>query len=671
MMRCIVIIIVPLMFMPITLACFPQNSEHFITINMRDKNGNHIEDCLEARIGEIKDEIDLFITYEGKKWKIIKSKLEELGKIKYKSKYLDVCIVKAKTHLIKKISGIEGIVLVEEAPKFKFCLDTSAPSINVDDVREKYGFTGRGVTICVVDTGIDARHASLNDLDDNNMTDDPKVIAFYDAAEAPDNTSGTDTPWDSDGHGTYCAAIAAGTGDGEPKYRYVGIAPQAKIVAVKIVKEGKTTIDSADAMRGIEWAMENKDKYDIRVMSISFGAIYSIPGVTNDGSSPISQLCNKAVDMGIVVAVAAGNGGPRPSSISPPGDAEKVITVGNVKDDHVLSPSSSRGPVVSFPNYYLKPDVCAPGTDIYSAKSGTYDEYVSKSGTSASAPHVAGVVALMLEANPDLTPEKIKNILRSTAEPGKTVFIQPTPNNQYGWGTIDALRAIENCTPREIPPFVYINPLGVVRGTVEITGTAKAYQGEIKKVEVKIDDSPYMMANGTEIWKYLWETTSYANGMHIISARAFDGKKYSYEYTITVTVDNILCKILTPANDVEVEDILGVKGICMGMNIKVVEYSIDGKDWKPAKRISNESWEEWFIEINVSHLKPGIHILKVRAFNGEIYSNIDEIQFRVRSNDVKTSTVSHLLEHTIGIIAGIIIIIIILVIFVGRNHKTN
>jgi len=555
--------------------------------------------------------------------------LSRLGAgVTYVSKYLPALAATVPRGAVAALPGLPHVARIEAAVPLRPSLDTSVPSVGIDRVWKNIGMRGEGSVICIIDSGIDANHTSLDDLDDNNATDDPKVIAFYDAADSPGQTDGTARPFDLDGHGTHVAAVAAGTGHGEPDFRYIGVAPGAKLVGVKILANASSSMNAADAMRGIEWAMGNKDKYHIQILSMSFGAVFVAPGITNDGTSAQSQLCERAVQEGLVVVAAAGNYGPVKRSISPPGDARDVITVGNVQDDHTLNPSSSRGPVGRPGNSYIKPDVCAPGTDIYSAQANSGNRFVSQTGTSDACPHVSGVVALMLQALPGLRPSDVMSILRSTAEPEKTFPWQSSPNNDYGWGTINAYNAVENCTNGTLPPVVYINPLAEANGTTVITGTASSVHGTIQSVDVRIDSGQYEPAEGTTSWSFRWNTEQAPNGPHTVIARAFDGKLYSYEFRIVVQVSNLLVGVTPVPDSLQLQGEVTFTGTSDG-NVQRVEVRIDNESWEQAEDTANTTYKTWSYTFNTTNLTNGAHRFEARAYDGSKYSTLSGLDFVV------------------------------------------
>ena len=289
--------------------------------------------------------------------------------------------------------------------KISAALDESAPLINADDVwkmNDSYGrnITGKGITMAILDTGVDYTHP---DLIDNYISD-----GSYDFVN--NDTDPMDDHFKS--HGTHCAGIACGKGI-DSNYQYVGIAPDAKFYAYKILDENGTG-DNEAFFAGFEAAIDPNGDLDasdhVDIISISFGT--HTPGSPDD---VLSQMADDAVEAGIVVVAAAGNQGPFAKTISSPGCAINVICVGSSTKDDKISGSSSRGPVEWNGTYMIKPDIVAPGVNIMSTNIG--GGYISMSGTSMAVPHVCGAAALLLQAKPELknNPDMVKNILKESA----------------------------------------------------------------------------------------------------------------------------------------------------------------------------------------------------------------------------------------------------------------
>jgi serine protease AprX len=166
-------------------------------------------------------------------------------------------------------------------------------------VWETYGLNGSGITIAILDTGINATHPDLDDLDDNPNTTDPKVIAHVSFVGYPGEI--TEGPEDFSGHGTWCAGLAAGTGYAS-NGTYKGAAPGARLVNVKVLNK----TDGGEArwvVKGLEWVIENKDVYNIKVVSMSLVFI-RYPPYECLGDCEVCFWANAAVDEGLVVCAA-------------------------------------------------------------------------------------------------------------------------------------------------------------------------------------------------------------------------------------------------------------------------------------------------------------------------------------------------------------------------------
>lgn len=257
------------------------------------------------------------------------------------------------------------------------------------DLDGKPSFSADDVGICVLDTGVDVAHPDL---------DGGKVRAWRDFV----NASRT-SPIDDHGHGTHVASIAAGTGDADPAH--AGAAPGAWIAAAKVLDAGGRGPISR-IIQGVAWCLEQPG---VRVLNLSLGT-----GGCSDGDDALSAAVDDARDRGFVVVAAAGNAGPARCTIGSPGAARGALTVGAMadlgEDGFRLASFSGRGPTLDG---RAKPDLVAPGVRIKAADAGT-SGYVEMSGTSMAAPLVAGVAALLLDADPALQPEDVRRLLRGT-----------------------------------------------------------------------------------------------------------------------------------------------------------------------------------------------------------------------------------------------------------------
>jgi subtilisin family serine protease len=330
------------------------------------------------------------------------------------------------------------------------------------------GYTGKGINIAVVDSGVEDQHETFFDKLVGS------VLILDDDSPPPDSLIS-----ETSSHGTACAGIALGSGgdtddDGEPDFQ--GVAKGAKLVDVNInyihlfpnsVLNEYYHLPIDEAMQWIldnkdtEWEYQSEDYHGIDVVSMSMSGSGLNPN--EDGGGETAQLINAVSAAGISVVISAENDGEEPDSAGfdfvASADCAIIVaavdelgTVNRV-DDNIL-PSSGKGPRMddgdNDPYDELKPDVAAPGGAITVPLEGTTDEYGGAFGyTSAAAPHVAGIVALMLEANPELIPQKVKDILHITAEPRGTPEYPDYPfphnkwNRSYGYGIVDAYAAVQ------------------------------------------------------------------------------------------------------------------------------------------------------------------------------------------------------------------------------------
>lgn len=276
------------------------------------------------------------------------------------------------------------------------------------------GITGKNIGIAVLDTGI-SNHIDLND----------NLVCFKDYINI------RKTAYDDNGHGSHVSGIIAGNGY-KSKGRFKGIAPDSKIIMLKCLdKNGNGKIDNAE--KGLNFIIDNRDRFNIRIVNISVG---SIKKTDDNESERLVSAVEELWKLGFVVIVAAGNNGPDKRSVTAPGNAKSVITVG-ASDDNMVSGNdrrknySGRGPTKIC---VVKPEIVCPGTGIISCNNK--NGYSTKSGTSMAVPIVSGIVALMLESKPDLTNKEIKKKMYETA------IDVGLPKNHQGWGEINARRLI-------------------------------------------------------------------------------------------------------------------------------------------------------------------------------------------------------------------------------------
>ncbi|GAA1529927.1 S8 family peptidase [Kribbella lupini] len=297
--------------------------------------------------------------------------------------------------------------------KRKVLLDKSVPQIGAPKAW-KAGFTGKGVKVAILDTGIDPNHPDFKGRigATKNFTTDPVGDQF--------------------GHGTHVASTVAGSGAASGG-KYKGVAPDATLLDGKVCDGGGSCSDSA-MLAGLQWAaVEQKAK----VVNFSIG------GPDTPEVDPIEAAINKlTARTGTLFVVAAGNEGPGDGTVASPGSADAALTVGAVDKSDQLAEFSSRGPRVG--DGAIKPDVTGPGVDIVAARAKDADigdpvgtQYMMLSGTSMATPHVAGTAALLAQQHPTWTANELKPMVMGSAKviAGQTVY-------QQGAGRVDAGQAI-------------------------------------------------------------------------------------------------------------------------------------------------------------------------------------------------------------------------------------
>lgn len=296
-------------------------------------------------------------------------------------------------------------------------LDHSVPQIGAPQAWQA-GYTGRGTTVAVLDTGIDTTHPDLAD-------------AVAGASDFTGSPSGSD---DRVGHGTHVASIITGSGAASAG-RFRGVAPDTRLLAGKVLDDNGYGTESS-VVAGMEWAAAQ----GADVVAMSLGG--SVAPGKDTSVDVLSEAVNRlTAQSGALFVVSAGNNGPRGGSVGSPGVAEAALTVGAVDGADALAEFSGRGPRADGA---IKPDITAPGVGIVAARAknghlGTPvdDAYTALSGTSMSAPHVAGAAAILAGMHPDWDAARLKSALMGSAAPrdGVTVYEQ-------GAGRVDLARAV-------------------------------------------------------------------------------------------------------------------------------------------------------------------------------------------------------------------------------------
>ncbi len=359
------------------------------------------------------------------------------------------------------LRGLPLISIWGDHPR-AFALDSSVPLIGVNAARQAFAsptlnVTGKGIGVAVIDTGIDTTQGDLKAVQHN-------VRMVGTTAVPLDNTEVVN------GHGTHLAGTIAGDGtmsDG----RFVGVAPEAIVVGIA-VEVGAPYFFTLEAM---DYVLEIQDEYNIRVTNHSYGPATGT-GFRFDPTSPDALAIKALHDAGIVPVFAAGNSGPDDDTISD--DAQNPCAIGVAAGDRQfhLADFSSRG---TPDGAAAGPDITAPGVNITASRAINgfnstptprldYPAYATISGTSMATPHIAGVIALLLEANPALSFEDVYRLITTTATPMSDAAGEAYEPYEVGYGYVDALGAIAGALGRAKPEPEVSGPVIPGPGTTQV-----------------------------------------------------------------------------------------------------------------------------------------------------------------------------------------------------------
>ena len=496
---------------------------------------------------------------------------------------------------IEQISNLDGVVMIERYGSVVFYGDIQTPSVKAKNSSEyslgawDLGVSGNGMNIALVDTGVDNEHPGLSD----------KFVAGYDAvcyvhtdptcllSNPLREDDGSFDPDDANQHGTACMGMASATGieaDGSQSEFY-GAAPNATLVDIRIGTDvGAGPFENylleqefyESAMNGLQWVIDHhedawpgvsEEYYGIDIISLSWG-ITSHENGGSDGSDMHSRILDEAMVEGIIVSVAAGNDGPNNDGLSGMGSSDLSVTVGATDDqntvnreDDTVADYSSRGPRKDNgdgnPLNELKPEISAPGSNIVQAEGcvtsggcsnlindASDNSYTGRgSGTSYATPSVSGVMALVWEANENLTTMQLKEILKQTAERrGEPSLpeVDPYWNRDFGFGMVDAYAATllaihlkETGTTELVDPGIQ-NHLISFNDTdnVKLVGHSWSTSGSVESVNFRIDGGDWLEANFNSsivevgpITPFEWyvevDPNKFSSGTHTLEVIAF------------------------------------------------------------------------------------------------------------------------------------------------------
>ena len=571
-----------------------------------DSNRNQIHDSLENETGVVY----VGLSYDHTPTTEDEDAVVALGhRVKLLVHSVDALLLGAvNASDVWSLAQLDGVVMVERYGVVTFYGDVQTQAVKARNSTFypagawDLGVSGVGVNIALTDTGVDSEHPGL----------EGKHVAGYDAVcyvhsdptcilAGGRETDGSFDPDDGNQHGTACMGMAAATGleaDGTQSEFY-GSAPNASLVDVRIGTDiGAGPFENyffeqdiyESALNGLQWIIDNKDTawpgvdeslYGIDIISLSWG-ITSHESGGSDGTDMHSRILDEATEAGVTVSNAAGNDGEDNDGLSGMSASSLSITVGATDDkntiareDDTIASYSSRGPRRdngdSNPINELIPEISAPGTNIIQAEgcvtSGGCNNLFSDasgntytgrgSGTSYATPSVTGVIALVMEANPDLDPMQIKEVLKQTAErrgDASAPEVDPYWNRDFGYGMVDAYEAVtlaqhlwDNNQSSSIDPHLQ-NHLLILdeNSTTTVSGHSWAQQGVIDRVEFRIDGGAWSEATyevvpgelepGTPFtWNITLNPDALSKGNHTVEVRALSGEMTSLPVLASVS----------------------------------------------------------------------------------------------------------------------------------------
>src|SRR6266849_2631478 len=374
-----------------------------------------------------------------------------LGGTRYR--VLPMIAVTASKAQIGAISRLSSVRSIYGNRTFQWNLEPAARNLtgiervrrNADLTRSNRGLpvSGRGITVAVLDTGVDGTHGDLAGrvVQNLKLADTQSVGVGFNYPVAAPSLPNTDQAY---GHGTFVAGIIAGNGQ-QSAGKYAGVAPGANVLGLSAGDASLLFV-----LSGFDYLLTSGSSFGVRVVNCSFSA-----DTVFDINDPVNIATKMLTDNGISVVFSAGNNGSGPDSLNPYSVAPWVISTGATDDQGRLASFSSRG---DFGSPLFRPTLVAPGVNTVSLRASNLlnviganglpndsqqlapteiPYYTTASGTSFSAPQVAGVIALMLEANPSLTPAQVRDILQRTATPLPPYYV-----HEVGAGMLNAQAAV-------------------------------------------------------------------------------------------------------------------------------------------------------------------------------------------------------------------------------------
>ncbi len=511
-----------------------------------DVDGNGLDDRLDAALTRGTPEtVALFLIYENPPSDAQIAAVEALVSIDYHAHHIELLAVSnAPLNLVLALKALPGVVQVQQQNTMVPFLDVSARAVKArpsNEYREQdawsLGYDGSGINIAILDTGVDDEHDALQG----------KFVAGYDATALlgdPNNGNGQTNPDDTQGHGTHVAATAMGDPADDV---LVGVAPGAGLIDVKVMTDAGVS-NAGYTIEGIEWCIDHRDEFDIRILSMSFGSASG----NDDGKSAEAETVNRAVEAGLVAIVAAGNDGE--NRIPSPASADLALTVGASDDGNSVARGDDE--IADYSNYgprlddgddnlleELKPELVAPGTGIEAASANAFGPGTSgseeKDGTSMATPHVAGVAALLLNAAPSASPVDVEQAILYAAERRGTPHdrnLSSDYDTHWGWGLVDAFRGVQ-AVLGDIVEVVVDTPVDSAEVAGRVTFSGSASGSGLQHIELEIAGD-VRVADGLAEWSFEWDTSTLSNGNYRVTATAYAENNLTASAEISIHVNN-------------------------------------------------------------------------------------------------------------------------------------
>ena len=474
------------------------------------------------------------------------------------------------------------------------------------------GYNGTGINVSVIDTGVNYNHPDLAD----------SYLFGYDYVNADSD------PMDDHilGHGTHVAGTIVGNGASGTN---TGVAPGAKLLVAKVL-DSNGNGDLWDVYWASQWSVNN----GADVISMSLGGSHF---------SLMTLTIKNIVDSGVVPVIAAGNDGPSYYTIDCPGDEENAITVGSTDITDTIASSSSRGPVNWVSGTYIKPDMVAPGVSIESTN--YLGGYRLMSGTSMATPHVSGAVALILQANPNLTPLQVRQLLEDTAIDLGTAG----KDNVSGSGRIDVFRAISIQAPDIYDVSINPNPTDV---NAVLNATITDLFNNISYADFYFDDDSgnltvFNASDGafnsrSENVTRIINISSLSDGTYVITIRANDStnnwnNNTNTNFTVDTTTPTI--NLTSPANNSYIQNGTIIQFNITDLTLANVTYSINSTQANYTNTTNKTFLPPY--EINTSDWNESTYHITIWANDTLGHENISNYQFVIDDTPPNITSVFH------------------------------